>query len=184
MFDLTVLKWGIFAIAIPSLCIVISSFLLSYLTIDYVAWSGDFLFYSLNALAIVIGCTAEEIGWRGFLLPNLQKRYTPFISSLLVGVLWGIWHLNFTGGLLGFVLYTVTIIEMSVLMTWLYNKSNGNLILMIIWHFMFNITSHIFLWDRFNIYLFITESIIFGLMTIFILIADKKAVLKVAKVLR
>lgn len=91
-----------------------------------------------------------------------------------MGVLWGIWHLNFTGGVLGFILYTVTIVEMSVLMTWLYNKSNGNLFLMISWHFMFNVTSHIFLWDRFNIYLFITESIVFGLMTLFILIADKK----------
>lgn len=53
--DSTVLKWGLFAIAVPSLGILISSILLSYLNIDYVAWTGDFLFYFLNTLAILIG---------------------------------------------------------------------------------------------------------------------------------
>lgn len=117
MINSTVLKWLLPAIVIPSVCILISSFIMSYLEVDYVAWSGDPLFYALNALAILIGCAAEEIGWRGFLLPNLQKKYRPFVSSLIVGALCVIWHLNFTGGLLGFILYTVTIIEMSVLMT-------------------------------------------------------------------
>ncbi|MFL7869493.1 MAG: CPBP family glutamic-type intramembrane protease [Anaerolineales bacterium] len=43
-----------------------------------------------------LGLTAglmEELGWRGFLLPHLLKRYSPFISSLLVGLIWGgLWH--------------------------------------------------------------------------------------------
>ena len=68
-------------------------------------------------------------------------------------------------------------------MTWLYNRTNGNLLLMIIWHFMFNVTSHVFLWDRFNTYLFITETIVFGLMSLYILIADKKVFLRAPKVL-
>lgn len=179
----TGLKWVIPAVAIPSSCILVTSLILSYFKINFVPWTGDFAFYMLNALAILVGCTAEEIGWRGYLLPNLQKRHTPFISSLTVGVLWGISHLNFTGGGLGFILYNVTIIEMSILMTWLYNRTNGNLLLMIIWHFMFNVTSHVFLWDRFNTYLFITETIVFGLMSLYILIADKKVFLRAPKVL-
>ena len=43
-----------------------------------------------------LGLTAglmEELGWRGFLLPHLLKRYSPFVSSLLVGLIWGgLWH--------------------------------------------------------------------------------------------
>jgi len=173
LIDKIFLKWVIPAISIPSVCIVGSSFIMTYCRIDYVTWQGNRLFYLLNFVAILIGCAAEEIGWRGFLLPNLQKKYTPLISSIIVGALWGVWHLNFTGGILGFILYTVTIIEMSILMTWVYNKSNGNLLLMIIWHLIFNITSHIFLWDRFNLHLFVIESIVFGIMCLFILIADR-----------
>lgn len=166
-------KWILPAIAIPGVCIIVSSFIMTYYKIDYVSWTGDLLFYILNFVAILIGSVAEEVGWRGFLLPNLQKKHTPFKSSIIVGILWGVWHLNFTGGILGFVLYTVTIIEMSMLMTWLYNKSNGNILLMTVWHLVINLASHIFLWERFNLNLFVVESVVFGFMCIFILIVEK-----------
>ncbi|HKM02987.1 MAG TPA: type II CAAX endopeptidase family protein [Lachnospiraceae bacterium] len=172
--DKVFLKWLIPTIAIPGIVIVVSSFIMTYYKIDYFPWKGNLSFYILNFIAFLVGCAAEEIGWRGFLLPNLQKKYTPFISSLIVGILWGIWHLNFTGGILGFALYTITIIEMSILMTWVYNKSNGNMLLMTIWHLTFNVTSHIFLWNRFSLELFIVEGIVFGVLCLFILIIEKK----------
>jgi len=168
-------KWLIPTIAIPGMCIVISGFIMTYFKNDYVDWKGNWSFYILNAVAIFIGCATEEIGWRGFLLSKLQKKHTPFISSIIVGLLWGVWHLNFTGGILGSILYTVTIVEMSVLMTWVYNKSNGNLLLMIIWHFVFNLSSHIFLWDRFNLLLYAVESLVFGIPCLFILINKRRA---------
>lgn len=168
-----VLKWLMPAIIIPGILIVVSSFIMSYYKIDYIPWEGDSQFYILNFIAMLIGCVAEEIGWRGFLLPNLQKKYTPFISSIIVGILWGVWHLNFTGGIWGFILYTITIIEMSILMSWIYNKSNGNLFLMSVWHLTINVTSHIFLWDRFNIYLFVVQSIVFGILCLIILIVER-----------
>lgn len=171
--DRTAVKWLMPAIAVPALCIIVSSFIMTYYEVGFVAWEGDALFYLLNFVAILIGCAAEEIGWRGFLLPNMQKKYTPFTSSILVGIFWGVWHLNFTGGLLGFVLYTVTIIEMSILMTWLYNKTDGNLVLMTIWHFTFNVTSHIFLWNRFTIQLFAVESIVFGILCLFLFVTER-----------
>lgn len=173
LIDKNFVKWVIPAIAIPSICIIVSSFIITYYKIEYVPWKGNLSFYILSFVAILVGCAAEEIGWRGFLLPNLQKKYTTFISSIIVGILWGIWHLNLTGGILGFILYTVTIIEMSILMTWLYNKSNGNLLLMTIWHLVFNLASHIFLWDRFNLQLFIIQGIVFGIMCLLILIIER-----------
>lgn len=169
-----VLKWTILAIAIPGICIIVSSFIMTYYKISYVSWKGDMLFYILSFVAILIGSVAEEIGWRSFLLPNLQKKYTPFISSIIVGIIWGVWHLNFNGGIGGFILYTITIIEMSILMTWIYNKTNGSVLLMSIWHLVFNLTSHIFLWDRFNIQLFKIQSIVFGVLCVFLLILERK----------
>lgn len=35
----------------------------------------------------------EEIGWRGFALPHLQARFSPLVSSIILGFLWGIWHI-------------------------------------------------------------------------------------------
>lgn len=174
-FDSVLKKWLLIAIVIPTFLVIFSSFLLSYFSTNFTPWRGDVLFYILNFIAIVLGCIAEEIGWRGYLLPNLQKNHNPFISSLIVGILWGIWHLNFTGGVLGFVLYTLTIIEMSICMTWLFNKTQGNLWLMSIWHISFNISSHIFLWNRFDLSLFMIEAIIFGILCSIFLIYDHKS---------
>lgn len=169
------LKWALPALLIPFLCILISSWGMGYAQAAYVPWQGDAVFYLLNISAMLIGSVAEEIGWRGFLLPGLQKRHTPFVSSVIVGVLWGIWHLNLTGGIAGFVLYIITITEMSVLMTWVYNKSKGSLLLMSLWHLSINITSHVFLWDRFNLQLFIVQSLVFGLACVILLMTDGKS---------
>lgn len=159
----TKISWIIVSITIPAICIMTSSIIMTLLGNTYIPWKGNVIFYILNIVAMLMGCFSEEIGWRGFLLPHLQKKYSQFVSGIIVGVLWGVWHLNFMGGIIGFILYTITIIEMSTLMTWLYNKTGGNLLLMIIWHSTFNIVSHIFLWERFGIYLFAVESIVFGI---------------------
>lgn len=48
------------------------------------------------AFAIAVGITGstfEELGWRGIALPALQKCYSALISSLILGLAWGIWHL-------------------------------------------------------------------------------------------
>jgi uncharacterized protein len=168
------IRWLIPAIFIPVACVVASSLVMTLFNITYVSWKGNGLFYILNIAAMLAGCCAEEIGWRGFLLPQLQKRYSSFFSGIIVGVLWGIWHLNFTGGILGFILYTVTIVEMSILMTWMFSKTNGSLVLMIVWHFMFNLSSHIFLWERFSIDLYINQSIVFGITCVLIVISSRK----------
>lgn len=53
--------------------------------------------------------------------------------------------MSFNLGLLGFLIFIVTAIEMSLLMIWIYHKTNGNLILMTLWHFSINVLNQIFL---------------------------------------
>ena len=43
-------------------------------------------------LLMLIGGGQEEIGWRGFLLPELLKKLSPITSSLLVAIVWAVWH--------------------------------------------------------------------------------------------
>ena len=57
----------------------------------------------LIAVAQLVGACGEELGWRSFLQPHLQQRYSPVVSALIVGVLWGTWHVEYFGDGLLFV---------------------------------------------------------------------------------
>ena len=88
----------------------------------------------------------EELGWRGYLLPELQKRYSSLASSFIVGIIWGLWHIPTVYlayrqfGVWAviafiFVVHIFAIIAQSTAMTWIHNNTNNNLVLMIVFHF-------------------------------------------------
>jgi membrane protease YdiL (CAAX protease family) len=87
----------------------------------------------------------EEPGWRGFLLPHLQQRFSPLIASLLVWLPWALWHApldfhrpyRFT--IMNYLLIRVVfLIPMTILLTWLYNRSGTNLLSTLIFHAAMN----------------------------------------------
>ncbi len=92
---------------------------------------------------LVLG-PVEEFGWRGVALPLLQRRFVPLWSGLLLGAVWGIWHLPsfFIGGTphaeWAFVAFFVGVISLSVIMTALFNSSRGSLIIAVLFHFQIN----------------------------------------------
>lgn len=85
--------------------------------------------------------TVEEIGWRGVALPLLQRRFTPLVSGLLVGVAWAVWHLPafaMSGTIQSawsFGPYFVGLLAVSVIFTWMFNTSNGSLLVAWLLHF-------------------------------------------------
>jgi membrane protease YdiL (CAAX protease family) len=100
----------------------------------------------LIAINIFTGATGEESGWRGFALPRLLEKYSPLKAGILVGLAWNFWHLPlwFTSGfsslnLVEYILFfSVAIISLAVLMTWIFCKTANSLIPMAITHFSFN----------------------------------------------
>ena len=102
------------------------------------------------------GPLVEELGWRGFALPRLQQRRTALTSSVLLGLVWGLWHipLYFVPGtgqyellrngtspafaIGGFVGWTI---GLSVLFTWLFNQTRGSLIVVILFHTAVNLAA-------------------------------------------
>ena len=95
------------------------------------------------------GPVEEELGWRGFALPRLQQHRNALDASILLGLVWGLWHLPLyfvlgtgqsemltagtssafaIGGFLGWT------IGLSVLFTWLFNQTGGSLIIVILFH--------------------------------------------------
>ena len=107
------------------------------------------------------GPIGEEFGWRGYALPKLQKKSGPLIASLVIGAVWGIWHLpSFLAlqgvvgviyadvGMIFILLYTLGTIANSIFMTWLYNKSKASaLVAGIIWHAAINFWAPVLLSD-------------------------------------
>ncbi len=102
-------------------------------------------------LVLVIGGPLlEEPGWRGFALPRMQERWTPWLATLILGVLWAAWHYPLfllpvwaaqNGGATPVTvgIYTVTVIGMTYLFTWLFNHAKGSLLLVILFHTSINI---------------------------------------------
>lgn len=94
-------------------------------------------------LALIIG-PVEELGWRGVALPLLQRRFAPLWSALILGAVWGVWHLPafFLSGTeqsawdLG--PFLVGVIALAVIVTPMFNASRGSLLIPVIFHFQMN----------------------------------------------
>jgi membrane protease YdiL (CAAX protease family) len=79
----------------------------------------------------------EEIGWRGYVLPRLQAKHSALKSTLILGVIWGFWHLpKFLShwNTVSFVWFMVHTMAFAVVLTWLYNNSKGSLLLVSLCH--------------------------------------------------
>jgi len=91
------------------------------------------------------GGVGEEPGWRGFLLPTLQERYSPLVASLVVWFFWALWHLpldvtGYVGNTFGAYLDNrfLRLLPLTVIMTWLYNRSGGSVLTTAVFHTSMN----------------------------------------------
>jgi len=92
----------------------------------------------------LMACLLEEFGWRGFAQPRLQRRYSALVSTLIVGIGWGLWHapINYLGlsqfGSMVIPLLAInwlSNIALSVPLAWVYNNSRESLLLVLLGHF-------------------------------------------------
>jgi membrane protease YdiL (CAAX protease family) len=87
----------------------------------------------------------EEVGWRGYALPHLQRHLGPAVASLVLGLLWAGWHLPlfWTRGapLEGrpFPLLLLALVPTTVLFTWVFNHTQGSVLLAILLHATHNL---------------------------------------------
>ena len=91
----------------------------------------------------------EELGWRGFALPQLLERYSPLVSSLSLGALWAVWHFPYAltkGSFLSEVplyLLFISLLAQSIIYTWIFINTDGSLLLAVLFHAAGNITSNL-----------------------------------------
>jgi CAAX protease family protein len=96
------------------------------------------------------GPVPEEFGWRGYFLDRLQVRWNALAASLVLGVIWGLYHLPvfFMQGAalanLPLWAWFIQVIAVAVLFTWLYNNTGGNLLAALLFHAMVNTSIQVF----------------------------------------
>ncbi|WP_418280757.1 type II CAAX prenyl endopeptidase Rce1 family protein [Halorubrum sp. DTA98] len=139
-------KWYVAAIGIPAGIALGAAGVVAVLggPIDFGAFSPNVLTLAFGIiLGTFIGGGQEEIGWRGFAQPELQQRYGGLVAAVIIGILWGLWHLplffdpaapHAQWPLASQLAYFVGITGFSVLLAWVYNGSGGSILLVMIMH--------------------------------------------------
>jgi membrane protease YdiL (CAAX protease family) len=112
-------------------------------------FAAPFPFSSVQSLFGALALTAvqgpvEEFGWRGLALPILQRKFAPTWAGLILGVIWGFWHLpafllsGTPQSAWSFTPFFVASIALSVIVTALFNASGGSILLPALFHFQCN----------------------------------------------
>lgn len=116
-----------------------------------VDWSSLEPLYSVIPTIIILTVFAgigEEFGWRGFAMPRLQARYNALMASIIVGMIWSLWHIPLfllegtteyawrsEAGLIPAVLgHMVFLIAWSIQFTWVFNNTKGSVLLAAVLH--------------------------------------------------
>jgi len=178
-------KWWVIIFLLFPLLIILAYFI--SVGIDHVhptseatelLWFLPMIFFSVMFTS---GPIQEEFGWRGYALPQLQKKFTPFVSSLILGFIWAIWHWpqflvpkDLTGmfyitPIWSFIL---TVMAANFMYTWVYNHTNGSILAALILHTQMNLFFWIFpvLYTQFG---YLIVLIIFAIAACAVLLIDK-----------
>jgi membrane protease YdiL (CAAX protease family) len=104
----------------------------------------------------VFGPLPEELGWSGYALDGLQSKRSALGASLIIGLVWAVWHLplffmdgTFQSEQIGFATpafwwYMLPTLPISVLDTWVYNNANRSTLSAVLLHFMVNVSGELF----------------------------------------
>lgn len=101
---------------------------------------APFIFIAIGVIISAIpGAFMEELGWRGFALPRLQNKNNALVASIILGLIWGAWHIPsimYVEGtdVLNMVWAVVNTVSVTILFTWLFNNTRGSLLLVTLFH--------------------------------------------------
>lgn len=92
----------------------------------------------------------EEIGWRGFALPRLQKNHSALAATVILGTIHAFWHLPAffykdtymaMGLVAGLPMLLLSIIAAAILFTWIFNSTRGSILMVALFHALFDMLS-------------------------------------------
>ncbi|WNC72357.1 type II CAAX endopeptidase family protein [Thalassotalea psychrophila] len=145
------IKWWLIALLLPATWMLLGLFM-AYMTgnpveishhgLDLQTW----ILYTTRSilLTFLVVAIGEESGWRAWMLPRLQASFSPLLSSVFLGLIWGLWH---------FPLFVIgqysdppemvfakagACVMLGIIFTWLYNRTGGNLLMVVLLHTAMN----------------------------------------------
>ncbi len=91
----------------------------------------------------------EEIGWRGFALPRLQHGRSALSASVILWAMWIVWHIPaffyldtyMQLGLVMLPVFALGVLAGTIVLTWLYNTTHGSVLMLALWHAVFDFLS-------------------------------------------
>jgi len=134
-------RWYLFALAYIPVIKLTAALIHRLATGEWPRFGDEPWYLILPAIAVSTPVQAgEEIGWRGYALPRLTARFGLARASIVLGLVWGCWHLpQFfipeadTYGQ-SFFVYVSQVTALSVAMAWLYARTNGSVLLVMLLH--------------------------------------------------
>lgn len=144
-FNKLIFTKSLFAIILPIILFAVSFFIGKQIGLNVKITENLSKLIPVMILGMIIGAFGEEVGWRSFLQPILEKKYSILLASIIVGIIWGLWHIgHYKNGLLfmiGFLLFTISA---SIIIVWLFKNTEYNLIVSAVFHLSINIGFMIF----------------------------------------
>lgn len=143
------LQWYLFILfGIPLLMLIAESVLYGMRPFQALVQQWPLLFTRYLPYVAIMTITtglAEEPGWRGFAQPHFQAKYGPLLGTFLLGLVWSGWHLpNLLfqpGGLFTFGLWFGATMVNAFVLAWVYNATNGSVLLVMVLHAAQNATA-------------------------------------------
>ena len=143
------IQWYLFALIGVPLIMLLGTVVVSGDLPNLGALGGPSYVLSYLAFFVLVfifgGPLLEEPGWRGFALPRLERLHGPLVGTLILGVLWALWHLpeflvpswaasSGGGGILGITEFVVITITFAIIITWVFNNTYASLLLAMLVH--------------------------------------------------
>jgi uncharacterized protein len=136
------LRWYFVALGlIPAIFVVVAlaTTVLTGLDFEHLAGSNPWYFVVASFIFLMVITSGEEIGWRGFALSRLEATLGgSFRASLVLGVLWGFWHLPLYllpgQSRFPFVLFLLLTVGLSILYSVLFKRTQGSLLAAVLLH--------------------------------------------------
>ena len=155
------LRWGVVIVLLAPAVNVLAALLDVLAGGTGARWSAGVAGFAADPLALLpavffatLPPFVEELGWRGYVLDRLQLRHSALTASVLLGVVWSVWHLplffvagSYQHGLgvgtLEFWLFLVGVVPLSVALSWLYNNTARSTLAVVLLHGMVNFTGEL-----------------------------------------
>jgi membrane protease YdiL (CAAX protease family) len=142
------LRWYLFALIGIPVVMTLGTIILPGGPAPLLTLGPGYLLSYLGSFVLITflgGPLLEEIGWRGFALPRLQPVYGPLVGTIILGLLWALWHLPefwvptwaaSSGGsdFFAIVKFVIIAISFAIVITWVFNNTKGSVFMAILVH--------------------------------------------------